>query len=169
MNYRVVCVCAIVALAVAMASAQTKASFSGKCGKPDVQQSIPVPDQPGHAFMLAQGKCTTTVGEIGGAKSKEGAFSEHGEAMGTHMKNSGVYVETYDSGDKVFYNYQTTGTTKEGVFQSGSNKYQITGGTGKMKGIKGSGGCKLTGAADGSLDYSCSGEYTLGGAAPAKM
>jgi len=169
MNYRFVCVCAIVALAVAMASAQTKNTFSGKCSKPDVQQSIPVPDQPGHAFMLAQGKCTTSKGEIGGAMSKEGAFSEHGEAMGTRMKNSGVYVETYDSGDKVYYTYQTTGTAKDGAFQGGSNKYQITGGTGKMKGIKGSGGCKLTPTADGGLDYACSGEYTLAGAAPAKQ
>jgi len=58
---------------------------------------------------------------------------------------------------------------KDGVFQTGTNKYQIAGGTGKMKGIKGAGVCKLTGAADGSLDYSCSGEYTLAGAAPAKM
>ena len=39
MNYRVVCVCAIVALAVAMASAQSKSTLSGKCSKPDVQQS----------------------------------------------------------------------------------------------------------------------------------
>jgi hypothetical protein len=85
------------------------------------------------------------------------------------MKNWGVFVETFDSGDKVFYNYQGTGTMKDGTFQAGTNKYQISGGTGKMKGIKGSGTCKLTGGADGGLDYSCEGEYTLAGAAPAKM
>jgi hypothetical protein len=169
MRYRILCGCVLFALVVAMASAQTKATFTGKCSKPDIQQSVTIPDQPGHAFTLAQGKCTTTMGEIGGAKSKEGAFSEHGEVMGTRMKNSGVYVETYDSGDKVYYTYQTTGTTKDGAFQGGSNKYQITGGTGKMKGIKGSGSCKLTGAADGGLDYSCAGEYTLAGAAAAKQ
>jgi hypothetical protein len=168
MSYRTACVCAVVALAVAMASAQTKNSISGKCAKPDVYQSIPAGDQPGHMFTLAQGKCASK-GETGGAMSKEGAFSEHGDAGGTHVRTWGVFVETYDSGDKVFYNYQTSGTTKDGVFQTGTNKYQITGGTGKMKGIKGSGTCKLTGAADGGLDYSCSGEYTLAGAAPAKM
>jgi len=169
MNYRFVWVCAIVALAVAMASAQTKASFSGKCNKPEVQQSVSIPDQPGHAFMLAQGNCTTAKGEAGGAMSKSGVFSEHGEAMGTKVKNSGVYVETYDSGDKVYYTYQTTGTMKDGAFQGGTNKYQIIGGTGKMKGIKGSGGCKLTPTADGGNEFSCSGEYTLAGAAPAKQ
>ena len=168
MKYRTLCVCVLFALVVATASAQTKNSISGKCAKPDVTQSIPAGDQPGHMFTLAQGKCAPK-GETGGAISKEGAFSEHGDAAGNHVKTWGVFVETYDSGDKVFYNYQTTGTTKDGVFQTGTNKYQITGGTGKMKGIKGSGTCKLTGAADGSLDYSCSGEYTLAGAAPAKM
>ena len=168
MRYRTLCVCVLFALVAAMASAQSKASFSGNCGKPDVMHSIPAGDQPGHVFTLAQGKCAPK-GETGGAMSKEGVFSEHGDAGGNHVKTWGVFVETYDSGDKIFYNYQTSGTTKDGVFQTGTNKYQIAGGTGKMKGIKGAGTCKLTGAADGSLDYSCSGEYTLAGAAPAKM
>jgi len=168
MNYRFVCVCAVVALAVAMASAQTKSTLSGKCGKADVQQSVPAGDQQGHAFTLAQGKCTV-MGDVGGAAGKDGVFSEHGDVSATHMKNWGVFVESFDSGDKVFYSYQGTGTMKDGAFQSGTNKYQITGGTGKMKGIKGAGTCKLTGAADGGDDYSCSGVYTLAGAAPAKM
>ena len=55
------------------------------------------------------------------------------------------------------------GAFNNGIYQSGTNKYQITKGTGKMKGIKGSGTCKLTGGADGTLDYSCTGEYTMGG------
>ena len=168
MNSRTVCVCVVFALAVAMASAQTKASMSGKCGKADVQQRIPAGDQQGHAFTLAQGKCTA-MGDVNRAAGKEGAFSEHGDVTATHMKNWGVFVETFDSGDKVIYNYQGTGTMKDGAFQTGTNKYQIAGGTGKMKGIKGSGTCKLTGNSDGGLDYSCSGEYTLGGAAPAKQ
>src|SRR5271169_3823773 len=141
MKYRILCVCVLFALVVAVASAQTKNSISGKCAKPDVTQSIPAGDQPGHVFTLAQGKCAPK-GETGGAMSKEGAFSEHGDAGGNHVRTWGVFVETYDSGDKVFYNYRTTGTTKDGAFQSGANKYQISGGTGKMQGIKGSGTCK---------------------------
>jgi hypothetical protein len=168
MKYRILCGCVLFGFVVAMASAQTKTSSSGKCAKPDVQQNIPAGDHPGHVFTLAQGKCVSK-GEVGGEASKEGAFSEHGEAMGNRVKAWGVFVETYDSGDKIFYNYQTTGTTKDDVFQAGTDKYQISGGTGKMKGIKGSGTCKLTGAADGSLDYSCEGEYTVAAAAPAKM
>ncbi len=167
MKCKILCGCALFAFAVATASAQTKMSLSGKCSKPDVRQSIPRGEQPGRVFTLAQGKCTSK-GEIGGASSKEGAFAEHGDVSGNHGKVWGVYVETYDSGDKVFYSYQSTFTAKDGVLQTGQNKWQITGGTGKMKGIKGSGTCKLTGNADGANDYSCTGEYTLAGVAAAK-
>jgi hypothetical protein len=168
MKYKILCGCAVFAFAVAITPAQTKLSMSGKCGKPDVLQNIPAGDKPGHVFTLGQGKCASK-GEIGGAASKESAFSEHGDVAGNHSKAWDVCVETFDSGDKVFYAYQTTGTMKDGVLQAGQNKYQMIGGTGKMKGIKGSGTCKLTGNADGGLDYSCTGEYTLAGAGPAKM
>jgi hypothetical protein len=166
MKLKIFCVCALFVFAVAMTPAQPKATTSGKCGKPDVQQSIPVGDKEGHVFMLASGKCVTK-GEVGGATSKEGAFSEHRDISGSHVRAWGVYVETYDSGDKIFYTYQATGTMKDGAF-SGGNKYQVTGGTGKMKGIKGSGTCKNTGGADGGTDYACTGEYTLLAAAPTK-
>ena len=90
MNARTLCVCAVVALAVVMASAQTKSTLSGKCSKPDVQHSIPTGDQAGHAFTLAQGKCTA-MGEVDGAAGKEGLFSEHGDATATHVKTWGVF------------------------------------------------------------------------------
>src|SRR5712692_3162797 len=123
MKHKILCGCALFAFAVATTSAQTKPTTSGKCNKPDVEQSIPAGDQPGHTFGLAQGKCVTK-GEVGGAASKEGAFSEHREVTGNHIKGSGVYVETFDSGDKIFYNYQFTGTLKDGAF-TGGNKYQV--------------------------------------------
>lgn len=167
MKYKILFGCAVFVFAAAMTPAQMKETSSGKCSKPDVQQSIPAGDKPGHVFTLAQGKCAS-MGEIGGVASKEGAFSEHGETAGNRSKSSGVFVETYDNGDKIFYTYQATATLKDGAMQSGQNKYQMTGGTGKMKGIKGSGTCTTTGNSGGGLDYTCTGEYTLAGAAPAK-
>ena len=71
-------------------------------------------------------------------------------------------METFDSGDKIFYTYQATGTMKDSAFQAGENKYQITGGTGKMKGIKGSGTCKTTGTADGGWTTPAPGIYNRG-------
>ena len=167
MKYKILYGCVIFAFAVAMTPAQTKISISGKCNKADVEQNIPAGDKEGHVFKLAQGKCVTK-GEIGGATSKEGAYSEHQEVAGNLTKVWGVYVETFDSGDKVFYTYQGSVTTKNDAVQSGQNKWQITGGTGKMKGIKGSGTCKHTPEEGGYLDYACTGEYTLAEAAHAK-
>jgi hypothetical protein len=164
MNYRAMSVCVFVALAVAMASAQTKTTMSGKCGKADVEHSLPAGDQQGRTFTLSQGKCTVT-GDVGGVAGKQGTFTEHAEITGNHFRNWGVYVVAFDNGDKIFYDYQSVGTMKDGAFQSATNKYQISGGTGKMKGIKGSGTCKLTGNSDGSTDYSCSGDSTLAGGA----
>ena len=167
MKLKILCGCVVFVFAVAMTPAQTKFTSSGKCGKPDVEQNVPAGDHEGHVFSIASGKCVTK-GEVGGVASKEGAFAEHREITGNHFRGGGVYVETFASGDKIFYNYQPTGTLKDGAFQAGENKYQITGGTGKMKGIKGSGACKTTGTEGGGLDYACTGEYTLAAAAPAK-
>jgi len=160
MRRKVLCAFVFVAVALAAASAQTKFAFSGKCGKADNVQSIPAGDKEGHTFMIQQGKCTTDKGEIGGAKSKDGAYSEHDDAMGNRVKGWGVYVENYDSGDKIFYDYQGTVMTKDGAVVSGNNTWRMTGGTGKMKGIKGSGSCKFTPGEGGGQNYDCTGTYT---------
>ena len=165
MRFKLMCICAILAMAAASASAQTTYNLAGKCGKPNVQ-SIPAGDKDGHVFLVQQGNCEATAGDIEGAKPTSGVFAEHGEATATRSKAWGLYVQTYDSGDKVYYSYQTTATMKDGMIVSGGNKWQMTG-TGKMKGIKGSGTCKLTGEADGGVNFDCTGEYTKA-AAPAK-
>jgi hypothetical protein len=81
---------------------------------------------------------------------------------GNRSKDSGVYVETFDSGDKIFYTYQNNVTLKDGAPQTSQGKYQIADGTVKMKGLNRSDAYKHAGNADGGIDYSCTGEYTLG-------
>lgn len=139
-------------------------STSGKCGKPDTAQSVPAGDKDGHVFMIAAGKCVTQ-GKVAGATSKEASFAEHAEVTGDHVKTWGAFVETFDSGDKIYYSYESNSTAKDGKLQTGTDKWQITGGTGKMAGMKGSGTCKLSpGSTEGGLDYACTGTYTHGGA-----
>jgi hypothetical protein len=111
--------------------------------------------------MVMQGQCSIT-GSVNGAMAKQGNFSEEVESMPTSMNNRGVYVVTFDSGDKVYYKYQGSATTKDGNIQTGANKYQIAGGTGKMQGVNGSGSCKLMGNGDGTLNYTCTGTYHMG-------
>ena len=167
MRLKIACACVFFAFAIAATPAQMKTTTSGTCAKPDVMQSVPAGDKDGHTFMVQQGKCAP-VAEVNGAKATAATFAEHDDANGTHMTGAGEYVETYDSGDKIFYSYQTTATTKDNMMTAGTNKYQVKGGTGKMKGIKGSGTCTLTGTSDGGVNYSCTGDYTMAAAAPAK-
>jgi hypothetical protein len=155
MKFKLLSACAIFLLAVTAASAQ-KTTTSGKCEKPTVQ-SIPVGDMEGHMYVIQSGSCVPK-NEVNGAKATSATFAEHGEMSGTHTRTSGVYTETFDSGDKLFYSYTNTGTIKDGAFTTGSNTYKITGGTGKMKGVKGSGACKLKGESDGGLSFNCTGE-----------
>lgn len=165
---RILCGCALLAFAVATSSAQMKSTISGTCAKADVEQSVPAGDNPDHAFMVAQGKCTTK-GKVGGQTSKEGAYSEHRDVTANRMRAWGVYIETYDSGDKIIYNYELSVPMKDGAMQPGKGTYQATGGTGKMKGIKAKGTCTYTPAADDGTNYTCTGVYTLAGAAKSAM
>ena len=168
MRFKLLCSAVLFVFAVAVTPAQTKMSTSGKCGKPETTQSVPAGDKNGHVFMISAGKCVT-MGKLAGATSKEGAFAEHAEVTGEHAKTQGVYVETFDSGDKIYYDYQGNSTVKDGKLQSGTDKWQITGGTGKMQGMKGSGTCKLSpGTTEGGLDYACTGTYAHGAKAAAK-
>jgi len=153
----------VLVLAVAgAANAQTKFTMSGKCGKPDVQQAVPAADAPGHLMTLAQGKCTPVIAaEIGGSPSKEATFTEHGEVKGDSGHVWGMYVDTLANGEKVYYRYESTAALKGGTLSTMQNKWQIEGGTAKLKGIKGQGTCSGKAAADGGLDFECQGEYAL--------
>jgi hypothetical protein len=154
----------LVVSAAATAPAQTKFSNSGKCGKPDVQQAAPAPDDPTHVVTIAQGKCMPVKPvEIAGSLVKEAAFAEHGEATGNNAHVWGTYAETLANGEKVFYHYESTAVTQNGALQTMQNKWRIVGGSAKLAGIKGQGTCKGKGTPDGGLAFDCEGEYTLAG------
>src|ERR1700751_786310 len=119
MSYRNACVCAVMVLATIAASAQTKTTMTGKCDKPQTEQRVPAGDQDGHVFMVAQGQCSI-IGGMGDARAKQGNYAEEVEATPTNMKNRGIYVVTFYSGDKVYYKYEGSGTMKNGIYESGT-------------------------------------------------
>jgi hypothetical protein len=156
-----VALCLIVAFAQAQTPAPVKVASSWKCAPPNPVNALPVGDAPDHMYVLQQGKCTATKGEIAGIADKEGVSTEFMEATGNNGKGHGMFVETMANGDKVYISYQATGTTSNKLFQSGSNTWTVTGGTGKFAGAKGSGSCKGKGNPDGSANFDCSGSVTL--------
>ncbi len=149
-------------LVAPLAVAQTKISGICQCSKNSIEQMVPAGDHPNHSLGVTQGKCTWTKPlVIEGVPSKEGVATGLQEVDGDNIKNHGVYVETMANGDQVHMRYEVTGTTKNGQLEITGHKWQIVGGTGKFKGIKGQGACKGTPTADGGVTYESQGEYTL--------
>lgn len=158
----ILCSCALLALAVGGASAQTSYTLSGTC-KVSFQQSIPAGDQPGHVFALSRGKCTNKD-EVGGETSTGGAYSEHDDATASRTEGAGIYTVAYTTGDKIFYQYKLSLITKGRVVQSGKGEFKAIAGTGKMKGITATGTCTFSaGAVAGTNNFTCTGQYTLAG------
>jgi hypothetical protein len=139
---------ALVCFVAATAAAQTKVSATAQCGQPDSQHELPVGDVPDHSLSLEQVKCSYSKPmEIAGAKSVSTLITITNEVSGDTIRARGCQVATMDSGDKVFISHEGTGTP-EG--QDGT--WSITGGTGKLKGVKGKGtyscsssGCDIAG------------------------
>jgi hypothetical protein len=153
----------IVLVLAAAASAQNKISGTLQCGKPDPAYTILVGDRTDHAFVIGKFNCTWTKPlEIGGivANSEEDTLFE--DASGNRVRGQSRNVQTMANGDKYYIRTQFTGILKEGAFQSGEVTWTITGGTEKLKGLKGKGTSKLkAAAADGSSTWDCEGEYEL--------
>jgi hypothetical protein len=146
---------------LAFAQTSGKITTTWKCAPPNPSHALLVGDTPDHVYVIDQGKCTTSAGEIAGVKQKEGIPTEFVEGMGATSKGHGVFVETLANGDKIFYSYEFTGTSKNKMLESGTNKWTVSGGTGQFKGMKGSGTCQAKGSADGSAEFTCTGTYTV--------
>lgn len=144
------------------AAAQTKVSATLSCGgsKSDVDQNLPVGDRPGHSLGVSQFKCSDTKPmEIGGDKSKEGLVTNTSEATSSQAHFRGVYVITMESGDKIFTPFQGTQTIKDGKPGESRGSFSYSGGTGKMKGIKGKGTFKCVPGEGEKSTCTTEGEY----------
>lgn len=158
---RIFLAAAAVLLCAAAASAQTKVSGTAQCAKPDPEHVLPVGDRPNHSLALAQIKCTYTKPmEIGGDKSKDGVSTETSDISGNTAHPHGFHVMTMESGDKVFFSYQGTATSKDNALVELKGTWAMNGGSGKLKGIKGKGMVTCTPSGDG-LSCDVEGEYEL--------
>src|ERR1043166_8737297 len=89
--------------AYAAASAQTKISGTGKCGKPDQQQAIEVGDRPGHVLAMVKQTCTwTTPIEMAGVKSKTYTAVITSDISGGKSTDRGYVIVVMENGDQAF-------------------------------------------------------------------
>jgi hypothetical protein len=151
------------ALALTLSAvAQTKTSGSLDCEKADPRQVIPIPDREGYSYVIGQSKCTWTKPiAIEGLDAKGFVNTVFDEVTGASVRTTASGVTTYASGEKIYTHGSGTIDAKA---MTSTGKWTFSGGTGKVRGIKGGGTytCKLKSPEPGSA-YTCDieGEYTL--------
>jgi hypothetical protein len=151
------------AFALALSAvAQTKITGSLDCNKADPRYVIQIPDQEGSAYSIAQFKCAWTKGfALEGLQPKDYVNTVFVEAMGSSAEIIAAGVSHYANGDAAYS--RSTGTRDTKALTS-SGKWTFTLGTGKLRGIKGSGTytCKMK-SAEPDAGYTCEseGQYAL--------
>ncbi len=157
----------LAALALAVA-AQTKASGTISCrGKSNPSYSIEVGDKPTHSLSLDRTACTWTKPmEIGGLQAKDAYDVSFGDATGDKSHSSGYHVSNMANGDKLFLHFQGIDDNKAGT---SVGTLTLTGGTGRLKGLKGKGSYKGKADAAGDTVFEVDCEYELPAAKSDKM
>jgi hypothetical protein len=161
----------VAGLAFARASAvgaQTKITGTVTCAKPDPNYTIDAGDHPGHSFGLSKLACKWTDTLINGLKITDDTGAGTSEATATKITSNGTRVVTMENGDKFFANVHDSSPVKDGMPTDIEGTFTISGGTGKLKGIKGHGTYKVTVAADGTSSVAVTGEYTISAPAAPK-
>jgi len=141
------------------AMAQSKVNTKWHCPNQSANHKFDVGDVPDHSYMILQGTCNATS-SVSGYAEKTGDYTEFQETWKASISLHGRFNVTMDNGDKVYYTYEESRSTD--ITKPHSNKWKILSGTGKYKGIKGSGTCSGAFHDDGSADWECTGTYSIG-------
>jgi hypothetical protein len=170
MKVRIMSIAGLAFLLVSAAGAQTKTTGKQQCAKPEVVGTSEAGDRTGHTMTLLKQSCTWSTGmEMAGAKSKDGTSVAFSEMSATRATSNGTYVGNMDNGDKFFVSFHDSAAVKDGAPVAPiQGTWAYTGGTGKLKGIKGKGTYTVTPNADGSGVVDVEGDYTIPPPAPPK-
>ncbi len=163
MKYKSLALAVLLMAIVGSAFAQNKISGKGKCAeKPDASQSIEVGDQPGHMLIIEKDSCTWSVPlEMAGLKSKTYTLTEEVDLNGAKSQDLGYVLITMENDDKAYLRFQGMSTVGEKGLTGGGGTWSFTGGTGKLKGLKGKGTYKVLVATGGAVENQVEGEYSL--------
>src|SRR5512142_1083932 len=124
-------------LAAVGLSAETTTSGVATC-TPEAPAPVALTDKANHAFAVGKAQCVWTGFEVAGLASKSGVSTDLEEITGDSVASvRGYFVSTMINGDTTVARYQGSAKMKDGKFVTGSGSWVYTGGTGKLKGIKG--------------------------------
>jgi hypothetical protein len=145
-------------LFVSAAVAQGKVDTKRHCPNVSAHHELQVGDVAGHSYAILQGTCSAVSGD-GSIGEENVSYTEFVESWKESNKFVGRWNVVTENGDKVFYAYEGAETSERK--QPTVDKWKILNGTGKYKGIRGSGTCTGSVHDDGSSDWECVGEYSL--------
>jgi hypothetical protein len=156
---KVILVPALLCGMAVIAGAQTKISGKLACAKPSVSQTG---GDAGHMIMFEKANCTwTTPFTIDGGKPGPTVDVAIGDMTGSTAKNHGYSTTVMDNGDSTIVRYEGTMKMKKDGSGTVTGTWKYVRGTGKFRGISGSGTYKGEGAADGTAWADVSGHYSL--------
>ena len=161
MRIKSILMCGVLLALAGAAAAQTKFSGAQQCAKPDPAYTVPVGDRPDHVMSLSKDKCTWTSGEMAGSRLKEDDDTIVSDISGNVSRDKGFFVSILASGDKAFGHFEGPTTLKDKAPVSTAGTFSFTGGTGKLKGVKGKGTFTGKFSPDGTSTFQIEGEYTL--------
>ena len=146
----------------ATALGETKISGELQC-KSEPPAPVAIPDKPNHAYAIVKATCTWTKPfEIGGSPVKDGTETISSEMSGDKGSDHGYFAGTTAGGDTYTVKFGGTSHSKDGKPAGNEGTWSFTGGTGKLKGVKGGGKYKSgPSAADGTITTQIDGEYSL--------
>jgi len=168
MQKELMVVCGLMAITAIPASGQTKFSGSQTCTKPDPNYTVAVDDRMNHVMSLTKDKCTWTKGELAGVQLKVDDDTIWSDISGAAAVDRGYGVTQLANGDKAFVRFDGRTTLMNDAPVSGRGTWTFTGGTGKLKGLKGKGTYTGKYASDGSATFDVEGDYQLPTAASKK-
>ena len=143
----------------AIASAQTKVSARLSCAKPDVSERAGAGSQ---MIMFNKTNCTWSAPyAIDGSKPRRTVDAGIGDLTGPNAKVHGYSTSVFDNDDSTIVRYAGTMQMKKDGSGTDKGTWSYVRGTGKFKGISGSGTFKGQAAADGSGWVDVTGHYAL--------
>ncbi|HXL86211.1 MAG TPA: hypothetical protein VN927_03335 [Gemmatimonadaceae bacterium] len=142
------------------AGAQTKISSKLTCAKPSVRETG---GEGAQMITFQKAECTwTTPLTIGGSKPGRTVDASIADIAGSTGRAHGYSTSVFDNGDSTFVRFEGTTQAKKDGSSTDKGTWRYVRGTGKFKGISGSGTFKGGGAADGSSWADVTGHYSLG-------
>jgi hypothetical protein len=157
---KVILVSALLCGMAVIASAQTKITGKLTCAKPNVSQTG---GDMGQMIMFQKANCTwATPFTIDGSKPGPTVDVSIGDMSGSMARNHGYSTTVMDNRDTTIVRYEGAMQMKKDGSGTLKGTWRYVRGTGKFRGISGSGTYKGEGAADGSAWADISGHYSLG-------